>query len=322
MAKLKQNAAASSPAAPAQAAPAGGPEKVKVGMFVDGITSVSMADNQFTADFYLWFKWKGSIDPSATYDLSNAINEWGMTVKPFYDEPTTLPSGEKYQGFRVQGAFVESWNFRDYPRTTLPLTIQIQDGRHSATELVYELSEGSGVGPRLENVLGGWSGSNASAVIGTETWNTNFGDPSAHQSDQYSTATFGVDISRSGTSRVAKLVVPIVIIMAITLLSFLLLPEQVDARLALTITALISAVLMHSDATDELPAVGYFVMIDKIYLLAYVIIFLTILESCVVYRLQLDGTEEEKRWALRADHISLAVLILLFLAGCAFFIFV
>ena len=43
--------------------------------------------------------------------------------------------------------------------------------------------------------------------------------------------------------------------------------------------------MLHSESTTELPTVGYFVLFDWVYVLAYLAIFLSLLEAVVAFRL-------------------------------------
>uniref|UniRef100_A0A7C4TGG5 Uncharacterized protein n=1 Tax=candidate division WOR-3 bacterium TaxID=2052148 RepID=A0A7C4TGG5_UNCW3 len=46
-------------------------EQVYVGVYLNQITSISLKDNQFTADFYIWFRWKDkNINPLESFDFS------------------------------------------------------------------------------------------------------------------------------------------------------------------------------------------------------------------------------------------------------------
>jgi len=293
-----------------------GPEVVQIGTFVNQILSVDLPDYTFMADFYIWFKWKGNIDPTLTFDYVNGVNEWGQKSKPSYEEPVVTLDGFKYQGFHVQGSFVQDLDFHKYPDADYELQIAVEDSKYDSSELVYAISDGTGISPSLQQVLAGWTVENPTAKVTTASYSTNYGFPGAATPTQNSLATFSVDIVRREGARLIKAIIPIAIIMAITLLCFALFAEQIDARLALTITALISAVLLHDDATSELPPLGYFVTMDKIYLLSYAVIFLTLFESVLVFRMNAAGKETQ---AKRIDKIAAISLAALFTAGVIVF---
>ena len=319
---LSLNAAQASPAtkaAPAKMRPAivkaadGTPEQVDVGIYMNQLLNVDLATNTYDADFYMWFRWKGDIDPTATYDFVNQTEAWAAKIVPTYEEPTVDATGVHYQGWHIQTKFVQRLDFSSYPKTGYRLHMLIEDNKYDESQLVYNVTDGLTSGPTVISP-GGWDVTDLGATVGKDVYNTNFGDPASKAPATFSEADFSFTISRPDPTRVIKIVLPVLIIMAITLLAFLIPPRHLDARLLLTVTALISAVLMHDAAVAELPRVGYFVAIDKIYLLSYLVIFLTLLESAIVYRFASNGQEDK---AKRIDRIALIALAALFLIGSA-----
>ncbi|HNE30394.1 MAG TPA: hypothetical protein PLW66_14560, partial [Saprospiraceae bacterium] len=55
--------------APAQA------QQVRVGMYLMNLYDLNMDEHSFYADFYIWFKWKGPIDPT-NFEFVNSIEKW------------------------------------------------------------------------------------------------------------------------------------------------------------------------------------------------------------------------------------------------------
>ena len=77
----------------------------------------------------------------------------------------------------------------------------------------------------------------------------------------------------------------------------------------MAITSLISAVALQLTAAADLPSVGYSVLLDRVYDLAYLVIFLSLLESVWAVRLA-DAGEEAK--ARRLDKLALVLLLAMF----------
>jgi hypothetical protein len=48
-----------------------GPTMVKVGIYLNEIQAIDLAENTYTVDFYLWLQWTGDLDPSASLDFVN-----------------------------------------------------------------------------------------------------------------------------------------------------------------------------------------------------------------------------------------------------------
>ncbi|MEI6374563.1 MAG: hypothetical protein WCP26_12350 [Actinomycetes bacterium] len=185
---------------------------------------------------------------------STKTEAWAAKILPTYEEPTVdAATGVKYQSWHIQAKFVQPLNFSAYPKTGYGMYIAIEDNTYDNTALVFVTPTGL---ETAENIVspGGWSVSDPSAEVMEHTYNTNFGDPAAKAPISFSQANFNFVIERSDPTRLIKAILPI-IIMAITLLAFLIPAKHLDARLLLTVTALISAVLLHDSAVGELPRV-------------------------------------------------------------------
>ena len=82
-------------------------------------------------------------------------------------------------------------------------------------------------------------------------------------------------------------------------------PEDIDARLCLTITALISAVALQFTAATDLPPTGYLIALDKIYILSYAVI-LAVSFFCIAANRYVH--KEQVAMAHRLDRIGLWLL--------------
>ena len=151
-------------------------------------------------------------------------------------------------------------------------------------------------------------------TVGETVYHTGFGEPDAGKSTTYSHATFSLELSRPASGYLTKSITPITIVILMTMLTYLIGTMDLSSRLAVCITALISAVVLHSDSTSELPTVGYFVLFDWVYILAYLAIFLTLLESILVQRAAAAG---KTTLAKRLDQLVGPTVTLLYIGGVA-----
>src|SRR5438552_8070973 len=87
-------------------------ETVQVGLYLQNIPEIDIKTNSFAAEFYLWFLWKGDIDPTLTYELTNAVNVSELVKIPIFVDasgnsaPDLLSDGRRLQQFHVYGRFV------------------------------------------------------------------------------------------------------------------------------------------------------------------------------------------------------------------------
>lgn len=284
---------------------AAAPQPVTVGAWIQNVNDIDMKASLVTMDFYIWFRWKGEIDPTASFEFTNVVEKWGMTREPIYPEPVALPEGAKYQCFHVQGKFNRKFDLRAYPLDRQDLPLELEDSRHLSTELVYVADkENSGYSPEMS--LPGWDIEGGRAVAGEYTYPTNFGRPQVPGGhEKYAHFTYTISIARPWAAYLIRMLVPLLVVLFSSFVSFYLAPVYVDARIGIATAALLSSVALHLTVSADLPHVGYVRLIDKIYNLSYAIIFLTLLESVWVVRLRDAG---EERRALYADKIfSLAL---------------
>src|SRR3954466_15595900 len=134
---------ADKPGSSAKAA-AGGPQTVSVGLYLQNIPDIDIKTNSFGAEFYLWFVWKGDIDPTLTYELTNVVNVSELTKVPIFVDgsgnpaPDLLPDGRHIQQFHVYGRFGHPFPLGKYPFDSHDIVISLEDARHSADALVHE----------------------------------------------------------------------------------------------------------------------------------------------------------------------------------------
>ncbi len=292
------------------------PQKVSVGIYVHHINQVDLRANTFLADFYVWFRWKGDHDPSRSFELRNAVEQWQIVKVPINTDaegnaaPVTLEDGTKYQVFRIEARFGRPFSVGYYPLDEQDLLIEVEESDVSTQQLVYEIdSASSGVDGRI--VIPGWEVATSKMTGDAALFATNFGDPRMRASELYARATMGVHILRPTRGMIVKTIVPLAIVILITFGVFLLDPTLIDARLTLSVTALVSAIALHFSTSTELPEVGYLVLLDKVYILSYAVILATTAASIVAARIAEGNAPKAKRF----DKLSGVLCWLMFFGG-------
>jgi hypothetical protein len=324
-ASASASAAPTAPPKPVPVAPAakGAPQTVEVGLYLQNIPEIDIKTNSFTAEFYLWFLWAGDLDPTLTFELTNAVNPSELTKTPIFVDasgnsaPDTLPDGRHLQQFHVYGRFGHPFPLSRYPFDDHDIAISLEDGRHANDALVHVVDEkGSAMRPDL--VIPGWNLSPMRTSLGKTRFGTTFGDPRSNRGEEsYSHVEFKVHIDRPVVGIISKTVVPIALIILITFGAFFCQPIDIDARLCLTITALISAVALQLTAATELPPTGSLLLLDKIYILSYVAIlavtFLSIAANRAIHR-------ERAEQAAKIDRLGLRLVAAAYFGGLAMFL--
>jgi hypothetical protein len=267
---------------------------------------LNLDEHSFYADFYIWFKWKGDIDPTEI-EFVNAVEKWGMTMTPFEDSTIVLSDGFNYQGFRVEGRFFHPFLLDRFPLDRHSLEIHIENPDFPYNQLQYISDTTSPlVFFRKELMLAGWDIMGAETTMHEHAYQTDFGNPD-NPASVFADFVFAFNLRRPVSYFLLKLLLPLTIVIMAGLGSLLFFPSYVDARISLPVGSLLTAVFLQQSYADALPDVGYMVLMDKIYLLAYALIAAIMLELIItgnklrsVGKKQMDYARLKKRERIMA----------------------
>ncbi|MGC8816868.1 MAG: hypothetical protein ACP5PX_03565 [Candidatus Hadarchaeum sp.] len=264
------------------------PSVVKVGVWINSIEKVDTPTQTFTVDFYLWFKYR-DIRPDIEF----------LRGTPRMDLVTEEErENENYLEYRVRGAYVQPFDFKDFPLDEHFLSISLEDKNHNISELVFEPDvEESGIDPSLE--VAGWDVKDFRIFV-TEH---------AYPGETYSQLNFGLTVYRSKLSAILKNFLPIIIITLISLLTFAISIKNFGQRVGICVSTLMSAVAYHIAALSGLPALGYLTLFDRIMLVVYTVFLYNLLVSVQGMRLVEAGkAEQAEKFEVRMQNL-LPVLI-------------
>ena len=245
------------------------PRTVVVGAYLHDVQNLDVKTHSFAADVYFWFKWRDAgWDPAASVEFINPNELWGHARSLAFPKPKRLPDGSSYQVLRVQGRFSKKLDLADYPFDKQTLAIELEDARAEADELVFAADgEPLGVNPDLS--LPGFKLGAARLEIADAGYPTGFG---AAPSSRHSRVTVSLPLERPAVAYGVKLILPVACVIFCAALVFLFHPRHVDARAGLGITALLTIVALQITLNEDLPDVDYLILMDKIYLAAYVFV--------------------------------------------------
>ena len=261
----------------AQASVQAKPQQVRTGMFLANLYGLNMEEHSFYADFYIWFKWRGDIDPTQI-EFVNAIEKWSMNNATFDGDstPVILKDGTKYKIYRIEARFFHSFSLNQFPLDEHVLDIQIENPEYPIEELIYVPDTNSAmIRPTLNLV--GWNNKGCRLLSKMHDYGTNFGNPEEN-AQRYSNLTFTVTLSRPPSYFLLKMLLPIFVVILVSIGALLLHPNHMDTRSSLPIGGLLTAVFLQQSYSGALPDIGYMVLMDKIYLLCYTLISLILLQ--------------------------------------------
>ena len=131
----------------------------------------------------------------------------------------------------------------------------------------------------------------------------------------YSVFTLTIDLSRSDTFYVWRLILPMMLIVAMSFGVFWINPERFGPQISLSATAMLTLIAFQFFVAGALPKLSYFTTLDKLIVTATAIVFLTLLQS--IYTANLVS-REKSALARRVDRRCRWLFPLIFLGAWAF----
>jgi hypothetical protein len=274
--------------------------EVNVGVYVNQITEVSLKENKFVVDFWVWFRWKADdIKPYESFEVANG----NIDNK---EEPTVQKvKGLNYAVLRVTATITHFFDVRAYPLDNHPLAIIIEDADSEEFKLKYIADvESSNVDSVLQ--MPGWVKARHEAKITTSSKHSNYGDISlpSNSESKYSSFAFTMYFERQGLQYFLKLFFGLFIAALIAFLAFFIKPTEVDPRFGLGVGAIFAAVASEYVITSVLPDTGVISLADKLHIVAFAFIFLSLVQS--TWSLKLFSSEDDAKveQSKRMDRIS------------------
>lgn len=288
---------------------------VTVGFYGVNAYEIDTSSNTFYFKGYMWLRWAGDVDPISTLEFANSVEEWGLMVTNLTEEPVVLSNGENLQSMRVQGRFFEPFDLSSYPLDSQELNIYIEDSVNDNNVIVYQ-ADTSDSGFDASFKVPGWNLKSLESDSLVHTYNSNFGDPEAVSSG-YSALKFSLNIERVQNLFWWKLLLPLVLVLITNWLALMLSPRFAEIRTAMPATALLTTVFLQQSSLDAIPQVSSLVLMDFIYVLAYVMIVTTFAQIVWDNHRFKENNKTSLKQIQRFDRISVAVQVVAFAIGLA-----
>lgn len=289
---------------------------VHVGLYVNQIENVSLRDNQFKIDFVIWFRWRGDeLEPHETFEVVG-----GQIESAHVDETTDL-GDMHYAAVRVVATITQFWNVSRFPLDDHTLRIAIEDSQDEEFKLRYIAdTENCGANPALQ--APGWAVGTHHCQVLSQAYRTNYGDtslPTGHEST-YSRFFYTIPLVRPNWGFFLKLFFGLFVATGISFLSFFIRPTDLDPRFGLGVGAIFASVASEYVVTSSLPDTTVLTMADVLHILAFVFIFLTLVESTFSLRIYTRGGDGPRRserldwWSfvtLAAGYVGSSLMVVL-----------
>ena len=125
----------------------GPPADVFVGIYLIRIPAISFRDNQWTVDAYVWFRWKGNLDPSPPdgFELCNGSIEKRELTDAKRVKVKNGSTEEEYEFacVRIQAVITNIWDISRYPFDRHALRLLLEDKNRESSRIRYLEDEGA-----------------------------------------------------------------------------------------------------------------------------------------------------------------------------------
>lgn len=253
---------------------------IYTGMDIIELQNFDQKESSFDLDFYLWFRWKGDIDPT-NFEFINGSAFFVEKVKESFE------NGLRYICFRIKGNFRGEFPMQKYPFDSQTLRIRLKHKDLPIENLVYVVDVRGIEKEGREVEISDWEFRKSFQFSDILKTITSLGDPwllGKNASISYSIYNLAVEIKRMPLPFLIKFLIPLVIVVVISHLVFYIHPDEFEARCGIGITGILSAIAFHITQGETLPQVGYVITVDKFFILSYTMIFFTLLETVIVSR--------------------------------------
>lgn len=262
---------------------------VYVGAFVRSVWPGESTSGLSYLDLYLWFRWKQTEELCEDWDvLRETVVDWDL-LNHLHDDfwrqehdaasTETLGDGWCRAGLRVSGSFRHDINLRAYPFDVQHVTLIIEEDEHDAAEVRFVPENTVGQLVASNALRSGWSLGDVRWIGPVEmSYDTRFGLGNKAPK-RYSRLVLDIAVQRAFLPFFLKFMLPMSIIVATSFLVFFIEHEKFDVQIALSVGALVSAVIFYLSMAAALPDVGYITSSDMYFLGCYGFISFTLAQT-------------------------------------------
>ena len=260
-------------------------QTVEVGFQLENVYNLSLAQQTFMANGWLWLEWPASVQAvlvreglagSDLIDFANNINSFDLLMEPQRPTARLNKNGRYEQTFKFSGHFyTEDIDLHDYPFNALRLPMRL--------EVAPQEFRLEGPNPVILNVDAQQRGLLGSLmhIPGLELLGANLTTPIQRYRDDASFSSDSDDISFSQVllsvyyrthpfTSFAQWVLPLLLVMFTVFLAPSLSGQQRDLRIAIPSAALLTLVVMQQTYKVTIPATTYLTLLDVLYLWCFV----------------------------------------------------
>ncbi len=294
------------------AAQAPHPDTVKAGIYVTSIHDIDFKQNQYTADVWLWLKYKNR---AFDFVQNLEIPQAKTVTKSFSTIDST--NGRYYLLMKLQCVMSDTWKINNFPFDRQTLRFSLENSQFDRHALVFVPDTlGKHYDPRF--TLRGWNIDSFIVASGIKQYETNFGDETLGKPHtEYSAFRVRAVIKRDASDLFWKMFLGMYVAFLISYVCFYIHSDNIDSRFGLSVGSLFAAIGNKYIVDASLPESTSFTLVDLLHGLTLFFIFLIITSSA--WSLYLTKQNKIKQ-ANKFDVVAAQVLLLIYIALNTYFI--
>jgi hypothetical protein len=280
-----------------------GPTQVSVGIWIVDITNIDGAQQNFTADLAVVFRWKDArlahTGTGVAYYALEQIwtprvgiaNETSSVVRKFPESAEVEPDGTVLYRQRYVGAFTQPLRLRSFPFDRQAFHIQLVAIRYRPDEVMFVpdqnwinngLKHGAGIAPSI--TLPDWT---------IEKWKTKPVTYALAPGFEYSGYAFEFTAARNVQHYILKVILPLILIVIMSWAGFWIDPVHSASQISVAVTSMLTLIAYRFAVDTQLPRLPYMTRLDVFFLISTLLVFFSLIE--VLITTILDNNHRKKQ---------------------------
>jgi hypothetical protein len=276
--------------------------QVSVGIWIVDITNIDSAQQNFTADLAIVFRWKDArlthTGTGVAYYALDQIwtprvgiaNETNSVVHKFPESAEVEPDGTVLYRQLYVGAFTQPLRLRSFPFDRQAFRIQLVAVRYRPDEVMFVadqnwinngLKEGAGIAPSI--TLPDWT---------IEKWETKPMTYALAPGFEYSGYAFEFTATRNVLHYILKVILPLVLIVMMSWVVFWIEPSELGIQFSIVMTSMLTLIAYRFAVDTQLPRLPYTTRLDTFILTSTLLVFFSLIE--VLVTTILDNKQQTK----------------------------
>jgi hypothetical protein len=285
------------------------------------VSDIRDREQEFDVELYLYTTWKDPTlaDPSAKEERSLPIAEHWQPNLEFMQNREVKNETDNMLAVSADGTAVSvqhvwatlstPFDLRKFPFDEHVLPISIESFSYDVNKLKFVMEKDPVTTGHLR-VTDGWNVKQIRSRVDDHHY--------PEENTNYSRFTGELVVHRDSGYYLWKIVLPLVLIIAMSWAVFWMDPEELEARMGLAVTSMLAVVAFNFAIADTLPKISYVTRMDVFIVLGYVFIFGAFIENLMTHILNRKDRYDD---AVKLDVQCQKILPALFALTLGVFLF-